>query len=65
MTTVAISRKIERFARVNGISYVSAASILGKRGANAKRRKACRKSAEEINQERFEKMKAQHSYLYE
>jgi hypothetical protein len=59
-----ISKRIERYARVNGISYQRAASILGKHGAARRRAKARRKSEEEINQERFEQMKASRPDLY-
>lgn len=62
--TVAISRKIERYARVNGISYSHAASIMGKRSGAKRRAKAHRKSEAEINAERFEKMKAGRPDLY-
>ena len=62
--TGSVSRKIERFARANGMSYSCAAAILGRRGAAAKRRKAAQAQAAEIEQERFEAMKAQRKDLY-
>ena len=61
---VAVSRKIERFARVNGMSFARAASLLAKRGAAVRRSRVNRKTEAEINEERFQRMKAQRSDLY-
>lgn len=58
------ARKIERYARVNGMSFAQAASEIGRRGARARQAKARRKSAAEINQVRFEKMRASQPQLY-
>jgi hypothetical protein len=58
------ARKIERYARVNGCSFERAASELGKRGAKVSNFGRKAKSAEQINQERFEQMKASRPDLY-
>lgn len=58
------ARKIERYARVNGLSFRRAASELAKRGAKLRQYRATKKSAEEVNRERFEKMKAVRPDLY-
>lgn len=58
------ARKIERYARVNGLSFQRAASELAKRGAKVRQFRATKKSAEEVNRERFEQMKAGRPDLY-
>lgn len=57
------SRMIERYARVNGVSFSRAASELGR-----KRRQRCRpvdtRTRAEVEAERFERMKAQRQDIY-
>lgn len=60
-----ISRRIELFARAHGISYREAAAHFGKRSGAKRRAKARRKSEAEINEERFEKMRAMRGDLYD
>lgn len=59
-----ISRRIELFARAHCMSYREAAAHLGKRSGAKRRAKARRKSEAEINEERFQKMKAAQPQLY-
>lgn len=59
------ARKIERFARVNGVSWSRACSEFAKRGAVARRAKARRKTDAEVNDERFRAMRAAQPMLYE
>jgi hypothetical protein len=62
--TTSVSRKIERYARVNGISYQRAAAILGAHGAARRKAKARRKTEAQINDERFERMRESRPDLY-
>ena len=59
------ARKIERYARVNGISFSRAASELQARAVRARMARRRRKSDEERNHERFERMRAGRPDLYE
>jgi len=58
------ARKIDRYARAHGLSFYEACSVMGKRGAAKRRAKARRKTEAEINEERFQKIKAAMPQLY-
>lgn len=59
-----ITVRIERYAREHGVSYYEAAAQLQKRSVRKRRANARRKSAAQLNEERFEQMKASRPDLY-
>jgi hypothetical protein len=58
------ARKIERYARVNGMSWQRACSEFGKRGAAARQRKARQREAAEENEARFQAIREARPDLY-
>lgn len=60
----ATARKIERYARVNGLSFSRAASELASRGARKRQSQKRRTEAAAREQKRFEEMRAKRPDLY-